>query len=138
MEDYRLPKIVMYGKLSTGHHERGAPKKQFKDSLKKSLTTGNIDHRQWSDLASDCVVWHHTIHQAAAQFEADRRNSLKDERQRRPPLPHQTLHFPAVTSRSPVSPTLVWSATSVPAVYDNVDKLHKSSFVKPSHDEIHS
>ena len=62
---------------------RGAPKKRFKDDLKKSLTTCNIDHKQWSDLAADRVAWRHTIHQAAAQFEADRRSSLKDKRQRR-------------------------------------------------------
>ena len=58
MEDHRLPKIV----FSTGHRERGAPKKRFKDNLKKSLTTCNIDHKQWSDLAADRVAWRHTIH----------------------------------------------------------------------------
>ena len=52
-----------------------------------------------------------------------------------PPPLHQTLHFPAVTARGPASPASVWSATSVPAVDDNVDKLHKSSFAKPSHDD---
>ena len=45
VEDHGLPKIVMFGELSTGHRERGAPKKRFRDSLKKSLTTCNIDHR---------------------------------------------------------------------------------------------
>ena len=83
MEDHRLPKIVLFGELSTGHCEGGAPKKRFKDNLKKSLTTCNIDHKQWSDLAADCVAWRHTIHQAASQFEADRRSSLEDKRQRR-------------------------------------------------------
>ena len=32
--------------------ERRAPKKRFKESLKRSLTTCNIDHEQWSDLAA--------------------------------------------------------------------------------------
>ena len=81
--NYRLPKIVMFGELSSGHRDRGAPKKRFKDNLKKSLTACNIDHRQWSNLAADCVAWRHTIHQAAAQFELERKNSLKDKRQRR-------------------------------------------------------
>ena len=81
--NHRLPKIVLFGELSSGHRERGAPKKRFKNSLKKSLTAYNIDHRQWSDLAADRVAWRHTIHQAAAQFEVDRKNSLKDKRQRR-------------------------------------------------------
>ena len=83
LEDRRLPKIVMFGELSSGHRDRGAPKKRFKGNLKKSLTACNIDHRQWSNLAADRVAWRHTIHQAAAQFELDRKNSLKDKRQRR-------------------------------------------------------
>ena len=82
MEDHRLPKIVMFGELSTGYRKRGAPRKRFKDSLKKSLTTYNIDHRQWSVLAADRVAWRHIIHQATAQFEVDRKNSLKDKGQR--------------------------------------------------------
>ena len=72
----------MESQLSTGHRERGAPKKRFKDNLKGSLTTCNIDHKQWSDLVADRVTWRHKIHQAAAQFEADRRRSLEDKRQR--------------------------------------------------------
>ena len=51
-----------------------------------------------------------------------------------PPPPYQTLLFPADTARGPVSPASVWSATNVPPVDDNVDKLHKSSFAKPSHE----
>ncbi|XP_078667366.1 uncharacterized protein LOC144909177 [Branchiostoma floridae x Branchiostoma belcheri] len=39
MEDHRLPKIVLYGELSTGQRNRGAPKKRFKDCLKKSLSS---------------------------------------------------------------------------------------------------
>ena len=96
-----VPKIVMFGELSTGHRERGAPKKRFKDSLKKSLTTCNIDHRQWSDLAAYRVAWHHTIHQAAAQFEVDRKSSLKDKRQRRKACADSitTISFPILVPR---------------------------------------
>ena len=36
---HRLPKIAQYSKLSTGYHDRGAPKKHFKDSLKKTCNT---------------------------------------------------------------------------------------------------
>ena len=52
-----------------------------------------------------------------------------------PPPLHQILYFPADTALGPASPASVWSATSVPAVDDNVDKLHKSPFAKPSHDD---
>ena len=133
MEGHRLPKIAMFGELSTGHRERRAPKKRFKDSLKKSLTTCNIDHRQWSDLAADRVAWHHTIHQAAAQFEVDKKNSLKDKRQRRKSCAASTTTPDISLPCSHCS--RVWSAKSAPAVELNVDKLLISSFTKPSHDE---
>ena len=58
----------------------------------------------------------------------------RGERPAMPPPPHQILLFPADTAYSPVSPASVWSATSMPAVDDNVEKLHKSSFTKPSHE----
>ena len=108
LEDHRLPKSVMFGELSSGPRERYAPKKPFKDSLKKSVTACNIDHRQWSNLAADCVAWCHRIHQAAAHFEVYRKNSLKDKRRRRkdpppPQPPHQTFIFPAVTAHRRLS-----------------------------------
>jgi len=37
MEDYRLPKVILYGELSTGHRDKGAPQKIYKDTLKRSL-----------------------------------------------------------------------------------------------------
>ena len=36
MENHRLPKISLYGDLSSGLRNRGAPKKRYKDTLKKS------------------------------------------------------------------------------------------------------
>ena len=122
MEDHRLPKIVMFGELASGHRERGAPKKRFKDSLKKSLTACNIDHRQWSDLAADRVAWRHTIHQAAAEFELDRKNSLKDKRKRRKARAASTttpnISFPCSHCSRPCLSRIGLSA---PAVDVNVD-----------------
>ena len=69
MEDHRLPKVVLYGELSTGHRDRGAPKKRFKDCLKKSLNVCHIDCQQWSDMAPDRDAWRHAVHKAASQFE---------------------------------------------------------------------
>ena len=42
MDDHRLHKIALYGELFTGHHNRGAPKKRYKDSLKKSLVPATL------------------------------------------------------------------------------------------------
>ena len=57
MEDHRLPKIALYGELSTGNRDRGAPKKRYKDSLKKSLSACHIDHQQWCTLAADRFIY---------------------------------------------------------------------------------
>ena len=81
MGDHRLPKIALYGELSTGHRDRGAPKKRYKDSLKKSLGACHIDHRQWSTLAAD--TWRHIISQAVSSFEDSHKNNLKEKRRMR-------------------------------------------------------
>ena len=83
MEDHRLPKVVLYGELSIGHRDRRAPKKRYKDCLKKSLNVCHIVCLQWSDMAADREAWHLRVHKAASQFEENRRDSLKDKRQRR-------------------------------------------------------
>ena len=62
MQDYRLPKIALYGELSNGHREVGAPKKRYKDLLKNSLQTYNIDHHKLAETASDRVLWRQKIH----------------------------------------------------------------------------
>ena len=46
MEHHRLPKITMFCELSSGHRNRRAPKKRFKDTSNKSLSTGHISHMQ--------------------------------------------------------------------------------------------
>lgn len=83
MEDHRLPKIALYGELSSGHRDRGAPKKRYKDSLKKSLGVCHIDHHQWSTLAADRQAWRYTVHQAVSSFEDSCRANLKEKRRRR-------------------------------------------------------
>ena len=63
MGEDRLPKIAMYGELSSGYHNRGAPKKQYKDLLKRTLCVGNISHFEWSTHAKDRGTWRNTIHE---------------------------------------------------------------------------
>ena len=61
MEDHRLPKVVFYSELSTGHRDRGALKKRYKDCLKKSLNVCHIDCLHWSDIAAHRDAWRHTV-----------------------------------------------------------------------------
>jgi len=100
MEDHRLPKIVIYGELATGHRDRGAPKKRYKDALKKSLSACNIDHRQWSALAADRGAWRHTVHQSASYFEITRRATLQEKRSRRK---HRVVAGPTPDTSFPCS-----------------------------------
>ena len=136
LEDHRLPKIVMFGELSFGHRDRGAPKKRLKGNLNKSLTACNIDHN--SDLALLPTVWpgatQFTKLLPSSNWTGKIHSKIRDRRggPSLPPPPHQTFPFPAVTAHGPVSPASVWSATAVDV---NVDKLVKSSFAKPSHDD---
>ena len=83
MEDHRLPKITQYGELSYGHRDKGAPKKRYKDSLRKSLGVCHIDCSQWSALAADRAAWRYTVHQAVSSFEASRKEDLGEKRRRR-------------------------------------------------------
>ncbi|CAH1249728.1 Hypp8672 [Branchiostoma lanceolatum] len=100
MEDHRLPKIILYGELSTGHRNRGAPKKRFKDTLKKSLQCCNIDYHQWSALAADRGTWRHTVHQAVSSFDKNRRTDLQEKRSRRK---NRTVTAPNPESSFPCS-----------------------------------
>ncbi|KAJ7414891.1 hypothetical protein BTVI_39975 [Pitangus sulphuratus] len=83
MKDYCLPKIVLYGELTTGCRKRGALKRRYKDSLKQYLSPDHIDHHHWSTLASNREAWRHTIYNAAASFENTCRITLEEKRQRR-------------------------------------------------------
>ena len=83
MEDHRLPKITLYGELSSGTRNRGAPKKRYKDVLKKHLGACHISHQEWSTLAGNRNAWRQTITKAASSFETTRRASVEEKRQRR-------------------------------------------------------
>ena len=83
MEDHRLPKVILYGELSTGHRDKGAPRKRYNDTLKRSLVTCNIDYRQWTIQAANRTNWRHTVYQATTSFEVKRRANMKDKRRKR-------------------------------------------------------
>jgi transcription termination factor 2 len=53
MEDTRLPKAVLFGELKLGGRSVGAPKKRYKDQLKKQLNLAGLQHETWQQLATD-------------------------------------------------------------------------------------
>ena len=59
MPDGRLPKQLSYGELYYGKRSVGGQKKRFKGTLKKTLTSFNIDVTNWEVCAEDrplCMI----------------------------------------------------------------------------------
>ena len=80
---HRLQKIVLYGELSTGHRDKGAPRKRYKDTMKRYLATCNIDHHQWTTHATNRMNWRRTVYQSTTSFETTQRVNVEDKRRRR-------------------------------------------------------
>ena len=83
MESHRLPKIALYGELSTGHRNVGAPKKRFKDLLKSSFNYMGIDQKNWATLAADRDKWRSLVKNAVLTFEEERRTIAAQKRNKR-------------------------------------------------------
>ena len=125
---HRLPKIILYGELSSGLRNRGAPKKRYKDTLKKSLGACNISHLEWlpspktaaSHYKQSCLLLRilpEVCHRGKTSEE-----NVRGEKTVQPQ--HQTLTrpLPAVTATGLVDPAYAWQVTSAPA--GNVDFLN--------------
>ena len=47
MEDVCTPKAVFFSELHDGNYDRGAPRKRYKDQLKRQLAQAGINHKSW-------------------------------------------------------------------------------------------
>ena len=72
MSDDRLPKQLLCGELCYGKRSLGGQKKRFKDTLKKTLTSFNIDVTNWEVCAQDRPLWRSMIHTGARTAETNR------------------------------------------------------------------
>ena len=72
MSDDRLPKQLLYGELCYGKRSLGGQKKRFKDTLKKTLISFNIDVTKWEVCARDRPLWRSMIHTGARTAETNR------------------------------------------------------------------
>ena len=109
--NHHLPRITQCRKLSAGHCDKGVPKKQSKDCLKKTFGACNIDHYKLSTLAENCDAWHLTTNHIIFSLENTSRGRGTII------LCHQALtKLSAVTTMTmAASPTLVLSVTNMPA-----------------------
>ena len=69
MPDERLPTQLLYDELCYGKRSVGGQKKRFKDTLKKALTSFNIDVAIWEVYAQDRTLWRSVIHTGARTAE---------------------------------------------------------------------
>ena len=124
---HRFPKISLYGELSTGHRGRLAPKKGFKDFLKKTLNTCYIDQHQWSTPAANLQAWGYTVHQVICTFVNSSKANLRDKRHGKKILgasaniPDLIISLTANPAAGLACPASAYSAVSMPAI--DVDSL---------------
>ena len=68
MPEERLPKKLLYGEL-TGKCSQGGKKKCFKDTLKASIKSFNIDAESWESVVQDRPRWRSSVTRGTAIFE---------------------------------------------------------------------
>ena len=96
MEDVHMPKAVFFSELQKGKRDRGAPRKRYKDQLKRQLA--HISHRSWQQEAPDRDSWRSSVRKASCEFEAERHKAAKEKRKRQKEraasLPSSSPTFP--------------------------------------------
>ena len=64
----RLPKQVLYSKLSEGKHAPGGQKKRYKDNIKTIIKKFHIDLKTWEDMTKNTATWRNLVHEGAALY----------------------------------------------------------------------
>ena len=82
MEDVRMPKTVFFSEFQEGERGRGAPRKRYKDQLKRQLAQAGISYQSWQQEASDRHSWRSSVRKASCEFEAERHKAAKEKRRR--------------------------------------------------------
>ena len=100
MSDDRLPKQFLYGELCYRKRSVDGQKKRFKDTLKKTLTSFNIDVTNWEVCAQDWPLWRSMIHTGARTAETNRIAEAKKKRASR----KVRLYSTTSTSAGPTYP----------------------------------
>ena len=77
MEDIRMPTAVFSGELQEGKRDRGAPRKRYKDQLKRQLAQAGISHQSWQQEASDRNSLLSSVRKTRRKFEAERHEAAK-------------------------------------------------------------
>ncbi len=82
--------------LSTRKRDQGAPKKRYKDQLKRELALAGVPHHSWQQAASSRDNWRTTVEDAAKAFE----RAAKERRiQRKERTSNQVITIPTHMSK---------------------------------------
>ena len=79
MEDVRMPKAIFFSELQEGKRDDGAPRKRYKDQLKRQLAQAGISHQSRQQEASDGDSWRSSVRKGSCQFEAERHKGAKEK-----------------------------------------------------------
>ena len=62
MEDGRIPKDLLYGKLAQGKRPTARPQLRYKDVCKRDLKAMDVDLATWEAVVSDWTAWRQNLH----------------------------------------------------------------------------
>ena len=82
MKDDRIPKALLYGRLTTGVPKRGNHN-TYLNSVKSTLRGCGISCTRLEELASNRVNWRNTVKTGIAGAEVDRIERLIEKRNKR-------------------------------------------------------
>ena len=104
MPDDRFPKRVMYGQLAEGTRLPQGPKKRYKDQLKRSLKSFDLNPSKFEEDALNRTEWRASCFRGLSHFEIARANKRELRRQKRhevrladPPEDDQRFRCPECT-----------------------------------------
>ena len=83
MDPSRLSKIMLFGELTIGRRPRGAPKRRYKDQLKRTLAQTNFQSVSWEQAAGNRSAWRSAIREGTAIFERSRRQHEEEKQRKR-------------------------------------------------------
>ena len=65
MKDVRMPKARLFSELQEGKRDLGAPRKRYKDQLKRQLAQVEISHQSWQQEGLDRDSWRSSVRKAS-------------------------------------------------------------------------
>ena len=102
MSDERIPKVLMYSQLDSGHSNVGRPWLWYKDKFKSNLAAVSIPYRTFEQVALERKDWRAMCHDGIKNFESSRIHRLQEARKRT----KASSNKPATLSRNTHSCTI--------------------------------